>query len=184
MGVTLSGSISSFFQEIVSDSLAREGLSASESTECYLVGLLGEFAHTTIPSGPLSLRLAESEGGDRVTALKEVGDTTLYVTGFFADSLERTTVSPDYYISLGESAYRELSNRLASSSVAEVYDELAGKFPRFVDVLAHVRSQVSFVGSDVADLYAEWQRTKSEWIERRLRAMGMIVPGSNGGVLQ
>ncbi len=185
MGVTIATSISSFFHQVLTEALLSEGVQVSALTECYLVELLGEYAHSQIPSGSLALRLAQSEAGERVTALKEVGDTSLVVTGFFADSLERGTVSPDYYVSLGQGAYRELSSRLSSSSVAEVYDELAAKFPRFVDVLAAVRSQVSFVGSDVVELYAEWQRTKSEWIERRLRAMGMIAfTDEHNGVLQ
>jgi hypothetical protein len=184
MGVTPATSLSEFFREVLIEALDTEGVSASEHTEYYLVGLLGEYAHTQITSEPLSLKLADTSSGERVQALKEVGDTSLYVTGFFAKSLERGLVAPDYYISLGESAYRELSHRLSSSSVAEVYDELAAKFPRFVEVLASVRSQVAFAGSDVAALYAEWQRTRAEWIEKRLRALGVIVIADDGGYLQ
>lgn len=184
MGVTPATSISEFFREVLSDALDRERVDVSEHTECYLVGLLGDYAHTQITNEPLSLKLAETAAGERVQALKEVGDTSLYVTGFFADSLERGLVAADYYISLGESAYRELSHRLSSSTVAEVYEELAAKFPVFVDVLAAVRSQVALAGSDVASLYAEWQRTRAEWIEKRLRGLGVIVIDDDGGYLQ
>ena len=45
-----------------------------------------------------------------------------------------------------------------------------------LDVLQEVRSRVSFVGSDVVKLYEQWKRTRSEWIERRMRALGLIVP--------
>jgi hypothetical protein len=184
MGVTPATSLSEFFREVLTEALDSEGVRTSEHTECYLVGLLGDYAHTQITDEPLSLKLAETTSGERVQALKEVGDTSLYVTGFFAESLGRGLVAADYYISLGESAYRELSHRLSSSSVAEVYDELAAKFPLFVDVLASVRSQVAFAGSDVASLYAEWQRTRAEWIEKRLRALGVIVIADQDGYLQ
>lgn len=176
MGVTPATSVNEFFHEVLSEAMSREGVEASDHTEFYLVELLGEFARARITDEPLSLRLAESgAGGERVAALKEVGDTSLYVTGFFADSLDGGLVGPDYYIQLGGAAYRELSHRLSSSTVAEVYDELAAKFPRFVDVLGAIRSQVAFAGSDIASLYQKWQRTRAEWVERRLRALGVIV---------
>jgi hypothetical protein len=76
---------------------------------------------------------------------------------------------------LGQAAYRELSRRLATSSVAEVYDDLAARFPAFVDVLAEVRRNVDFVGQDVVRLYQEWLTTKSEWVERRLARLGVLV---------
>ena len=184
MDLTPATSLDEFFREVLCEALSAKGVSASEPTEWYLVGLLGDFAHASIPSGSLALKLAESAQsgeGERVATLKEVGDTSLYVTGFFADSLERGLVAADYYVALGESAYRELSSRLSSSSVAVVYEELAAKFPRFVDVLATIRSQVAFGGTDVTQLYTEWLRTRSEWVERRLRQMGMIVEGSPDG---
>ena len=184
MGVTPATSVSEFFREVLCEALDNEGVTTSEHTEFYLVGLLGDYAHTKITDTPLSLKLAETRASDRVQALKEVGDTSLYVTGFFADSLGRSLVAPDYYISLGESAYRELSHRLSSSTVAEVYEELAEKFPRFVEVLASVRSQVAFAGSDIATLYTEWQRTRAEWIEKRLRALGVIVISDDNKYVQ
>jgi hypothetical protein len=107
----------------------------------------------------------------------------LYVTGFFAESLERRLVDADYYKELGGAAYGELARRLSRSSICEVYEELAGNFPRFVDVLADVRSRVNFVGSDIAKLYQQWLHTRSDWIERRLRALGMLMPGNDSGEL-
>ena len=184
--LTPASSIEEYFRGVLQDALSAEGVDVTESTEWYLVSLLGEFAHNTIPSGPLGFKLAQTDesGAERVATLKEVGDTSLYVTGFFADSLERGLVASDYYVTIGESAYRELSTRLSASSVSVVYEELAAKFPRFVDVLAKIRGQVSFGGGDVAELYAEWLKTRSEWVERRLRQMGMIVVPDDEGTLQ
>lgn len=179
MEILRHASVSEFFHTVLTDALENQHLDASEEAEFYLVEMLGEFTRAQITDRPLSMMLvgsAQSGPGERVKTLKEVGDTTLYVSGFFADSLERKLVDANYYIGLGETAYRELSHRLgASASVSAVYEELAEKFPRFVDVLSEVRSQVNFVGSDVVKLYQEWQRTRSEWIERRLRSMGMVV---------
>jgi hypothetical protein len=192
MSVTTHSSVEGFFQEVLAGALDRQGVEASQSTEFYLVGLLGEFTKARITDEPLSLKLVgtrAADGAERVRALKEVGDTTLYVTGFFADSLERKLVGVDYYMDLGKTAYRELAQRLATSSVGEVYEELSGKFPRFVDVLAEVRSHTSYLGQDVVRLYEEWLRTRSDWVEQRLRALGVLVQGpvdpeQGGGLLQ
>lgn len=175
-------SVSEFFREVVEDALDRQGLQTSEPTECYLVGLLGEFAKGTITDQPLSVLMARaSEPGERVRVLKEVGDTSLYITGFFAESLSRKLVDAEFYMGLGEAAYQELAQRLsASASVGEVYRELAAKFPHFVDVLADVRARVNVVGSDVVTLYEHWLATRAEWVERRLRAMGMLVSPGKG----
>ncbi len=189
MSLTTHTSVEAFFQEILAGALDRQGVAASEPTEFYLVGLLGEYARARLPDHALSLRLVESQAdaGERVRALKEVGDTTLYVAGFFADSLQRKLVGVDYYMDLGQAAYHELARRLATSSVAEVYAELSGKFPRFVEVLTEVRRHVAFAGQDVMHLYEEWLRTRSAWVEKRLRALGVLVsgrgPDDDGGLV-
>jgi hypothetical protein len=186
MGVTPHSSVEAFFREVLVEALEAEGVLVSEPTEYYLVGLLGEFTRARITDEPLSVKLVEAprDLGERVKNLKEVGDTSLYLTGFFRESLSRQLVKADYYMGLGESAYRQLARQLASSSVREVYEELAAKFPRFVDVLTQVRSQVHFASDDVVALDDEWVQTRSEWVEGRLRKLGVIVGGDDDGYVQ
>lgn len=184
MGVTPHSSVAGFFHEVVTEALERRSLQVSPSAEHYLVTLLGDFAHQGISDEPLSLKLAAaSEPAERVRALKEVGDTSLYVTGFFSNSLSRKLVDADYYINLGGAAYRELAHRLhASRGARAVYEELAAKFPSFVEVLGEISRQVNFAGTDVGKLYEQWLETRSEWIERRLRALGMLSLGTDKDV--
>ena len=180
MGVIPHASVDAFFHELVVAALEQQGVGTSESTECYLVGLLGEFTKGRITDEPLALVLANAEdSGERVKALKEVGDTSLYMTGFFAESLRKKIVRAEYYIHMGKAAYRELANRLCNSTVAEIYDELAARFPTFVDVLATVREQIDFCGADVTRLYEAWIVTRSEWIESRLRELGVLISASD-----
>ncbi|WP_428265283.1 hypothetical protein [Haliangium sp.] len=186
--MTTHSSVESFFHDVVTEALDRAQVEATEATEYYLVGLLGAFVTGRISDEPLSLKLARASGDPaaRVQALKEVGDTSLYVTGFFGNSLDRRgLVDASYYIGLGEAAYCELARRLPGpSSVGSIYRELAAHFPRFVDVLTEVRRQVDFTGGDVIKLYEQWQETRSEWVERRLRGLGVLVQDDDSGYVQ
>src|SRR5262245_42985041 len=94
-------SIVEFFQKLVSDTLRNQQVDASQPTESYLVNLLANYAHNPMNDEPLGLQLVEAPSmppENRATRLKEVGDTSLYLTGFFADSLHGKLVDVDYYI--------------------------------------------------------------------------------------
>jgi hypothetical protein len=186
MDVTLAASVDEFFHEVVTDALSTVDLDASEPAGWYLVGLLGEFTRARPTDEPLGVKLASAGAnpGQRVRTLKEVGDTSLYVAGFFAESLSRSLIDIDYYVGLGQTAYCQLARSLgARKSIGEVYEELAAKFPQFVDVLAAVRKRVTIAElnatSDIHRLYDIWLRTRDEWVEKKLKQAGLLVdPGS------
>lgn len=186
MDVTLAASVDEFFHEVVTDALSAVSLDASEPASWYLVGLLGDFTKTRLTDEPLGLKLAQpvADPGERVRNLKQVGDTSLYVAGFFAESLTHSLVDVEYYVGLGQSAYAQLARSLhtapkAGRSIGDVYEELAANFPKFVDVLGQVRKRVDFGVNDVSRLYEMWLRTREAWIEKKLMALGVLVdPGS------
>jgi hypothetical protein len=186
MDVTLASSVDEFFHEAVTQALTAVDLDASEPAGWYLVGLLGEFTRARLTDEPLGMKLAApgDDPGERVRTLKHVGDTSLYVAGFFADSLNRSLVDVDYYVGLGQNAYAQLARQLGSGkSIADVYSELAAKFPRFVDVLNAVRRRTAIAElngtTDVGRLYEIWLRTRDEWVEEKLRDAGILVdPGT------
>lgn len=187
MDVTLAASVDEFFHEVVTDALTAVDLDASQPASWYLVGLLGDFTKARLTDEPLGLKLAVmvEDPGERVRNLKQVGDTSLYVAGFFADSLSRSLVDVDYYVGLGQSAYAQLARSLgANKSIGEVYEELAAKFPRFVDVLLEVRKRTHLAElnqtTDVGKLYEIWLRTREEWVEKKLKAAGLIVDVGKG----
>ncbi len=178
MDVTLAASVDEFFHEVVSDALSAVDLDASEPASWYLVGLLGDFTRARLTDEPLGMKLAQpvDDPGERVRNLKQVGDTSLYVAGFFADSLTRSLVSAEYYVGLGQNAYAQLARQLGTNrSISDVYEELAANFPQFVDVLGEVRKRVDFATPDIGRLYEMWLRTRDEWIEKKLKAAGLIV---------
>jgi len=182
MDVTLAASVDEFFHEVVTDAMNVVELEASEPASWYLVGLLGDMTRARLTDEPLGVKLAQagSDPGERVSTLKQVGDTSLYVAGFFAESLGRSLVDVDYYVGIGQSAYAQLARALRQQrTITDVYSELAENFPSFVGVLAEVRKRTDFATSDVGRLYEIWLRTRDEWIEKKLRAAGVLVePGT------
>lgn len=177
--------VQEFFHEALGAALRNQGIDSSEMTEFYLVNLLSDYAHMPLDDEPLALRLqsaATALPAERARQLREVGDRSLYVSGFFSDSLQRRLVDVDYYIQIGGSAYGQLARMGSSLSgpFEPVYHELSGRFPDFVEVLSEV-SKGSALTSDrgVVELYERWLKTGSEWIERKLRAQG-VIPGKPG----
>src|SRR5262249_26618687 len=126
---------------------------------------------------PLGLRLAHAlhiGGGRQRDGLREVGDLSLFISGFFADSLNHTLVDIDYYIRLGECAYASLARR-SDPALGGVFGELAGKFPACVDVLSEVSERSALTSnSDVLRLYEKWLRTGSRRRGELLAERGIV----------
>jgi hypothetical protein len=173
-----------YFRELVESALTRQQLRAHELTSYYLVDLLCRFVRPDrrIPFAddtgePLALRLGralESGGMEQRARLRNLGDFSLFMSGFFSDSLNRRAVDVDYYVSMGEYAYGSLSRR-DEDALGEVFGELAGKFVPFMDVLSMVSEQAGVRSSvDVLRLYEKWLRTGSPRDGQRLADQGIV----------
>jgi hypothetical protein len=142
-------------QEVLRDkvhsAMIKQDVEVSDVTEYYLVNLLDEFQHagwlfrrqgSGLIERPLAILLLEAmskEPQAKIQCLKQVGDTSLIVLGFFADNVRRRIMAPSYYSSMGESAYLSLAGLMKDhQTFAPLYGELADKFDHFVDVLACV----------------------------------------------
>lgn len=176
-----------YFRELVEAAFQHQHLAAGELTSFYLVNLLTGFVRVDgTPSAdaePLGLRLAEalqSAGVRQRDGLRRVGDHSLFISGFFSDSLNRRLVDVDYYIQLGERAYGSLA-RQGDDTLAEVFDELAAKFTAFVDVLGEVSERTALTSNtDLLRLYEKWVRTRSRRSGDLLASRG-IVPNASVG---
>jgi len=173
--------VTGFFHEAVTSALKSTQVEAGDATEFYLVNLLVEFTKAPrVDDEPLALKMAHASGAppeERVRALREIGDTTLYVTGFFGDSLAHKLIDADYYISMGGSAYGQLSRGgVAPQVLRDAWSELSDKFRKYVEVLNEVRASTNVTGgSNVLRLCEEWVKTGSDWLEKRLRASGVVA---------
>jgi hypothetical protein len=159
-------------------------------TEYYLVNLLAGFVEReklfverpdgTTEAEPLALILlrALSAGRqERYQELKRLGDTSLFVSGFFGDSLSRSLVDVNYYIAMGERAYDALKDTRGQTGLADLYGELADRFEQFVDLFAEI-AELSNLHSNrgLVRLYERFLLTGSERVADQLRARG-VTPG-------
>jgi hypothetical protein len=177
-----------YFRELVEAAMQHQRLAAREVTSFYRVNLLAGFVHFDGSSNGASeealgvrfARALQQDGVRQRDELRQVGDMSLFVSGFFSDSLNRSLVDVDYYVQLGEYAYASLA-RQDDGTLGDVFDELAGKFPAFVDVLCEVSERTALTSnSDLLRLYEKWLRTGSRHSGDLLASRG-IVPNASVG---
>jgi hypothetical protein len=173
-----------YFKELVDSALTHQGIVANELTSFYVVHLLAGFLQRRAdesPDEPLGVRLAralESGGFHQRASLKQIGDVSLFVSGFFSDSLRRKLVDVDYYASIGGVAYNALS-RDETDTFSPAFAELAEKFIGFVDVLAEVSERSACASNmDLLRLYERWLKTGSRRSGQLLVERG-VVPNAS-----
>jgi hypothetical protein len=175
-----------YFKELVDRALTHQGLATHALTSFYVVQLLASFLQRPVGGDihddkPLALRLAEaleSGGSQQRAILRQIGDVSLFTSGFFSDSFQRKLVDVDYYVAIGGYAYNALS-RVETDMLSPVYAELGEKFVGFVDVLSEVSERTSCVSNaDVLRLYEKWLKTGSRRSGQLLVEKG-VVPNSS-----
>jgi len=177
-----------YFKQLVEGALAHQRVQSSEHTTFYVVNLLAAFVcpqreAVSALQEPLAVRLAhalQADGIQRREGLRQVGDVSLFLSGFFADSLARKLVDVDYYITVGGFAYGYLSRQ--GDGCAPIFSELAEKFTRFVDVLSEVSERsLCASNSDLLRLYEKWLKTGSARSGQLLAERGVVPNASVRG---
>jgi hypothetical protein len=180
-----------FFVEMVDHGLNKRNVKAVPAVQSYLVSLLeyyldarnlfdesfsesGERKSKTLAE--MFLVAANASPGDKVGLLKKLGDRSLYISGFFGDSLERKIVDIDYYAEMGGAAYGSLADHVSDDMMAQVYRIFSREFLSYVDVLTYI-SQRSMIQSDqsLLRLYDRYMRTGSELAKEKLIEMGVLT---------
>jgi hypothetical protein len=167
-----------YFKELVEAAIAHQGLSAGEMTSFYLVKLLAGYVCVDPADADeaLGIRFAkalQAGGSLQRDGLRRVGDLSLFISGYFSDSLNRSLVDIDYYIALGERAYGSLAR--TDDAFSDVFDELAEKFSGFVDVLGEVSERSALTSNtDLLRLYERWLKTRSRRSGDLLARQGIV----------
>ena len=183
--------VGAYFHEQVGRAMESRGVRASQTAGWYLVNLLVDNLRAApAQNEPLVLRLEQALHGnptERAHKLRDLGDSALYLSGFFGESLAHRAVRPDYYAAIGASAYAELEGLLRipvrGNRHAEVYAELAERFTDFVSVLSRV-SEEAVTPQDLGRLLDRWLRTRSTRLLDHLARRGVLLSPKTGGRTQ
>ncbi len=145
--VVLVGNMREYFRETLQQSLKHRGVQLSELGQVYVVNLLTEFARSEhVFAGTdrgdrpvlveMMARAQECEPQEAVRLYKHMGDSSLYLSGFFPGAVEKK-VSVDYYVSMGGSAYDAVARlvRPTAASSSALFSELAERFGELVELL-------------------------------------------------
>ena len=142
-----------FFKTLVKESLKKSGVIVSTDVKTYLTELLqfyifSDHLFSKINSSgkkemktlaEMYLKSCTSSVDIMKSNLKTVGDTSLYISGFFREHLKRKLVSVDYYIDMGQQAYETL----ADFSKRRLFKEMSTRFKDLTFVLFYIQKHQS-----------------------------------------
>src|SRR5258706_9573324 len=133
-----------FFREQLVKAMEHQRIATSAFTEHYLVNLLAAFLRgetlparepgfDEVPLALLYLRALEATRFERARRLRAMGDTALFVSGFFPDSLSGKEGDLRHYATLGGRAYARLSHDHEQVSPIRpgLFPDLPRRFPAF-----------------------------------------------------
>jgi hypothetical protein len=183
-GLVAEGNLFDFFHERVETAVIHQRSPVSENTVYYLSSLLAEQARreeeaeregTTLVE--LQHRAVQAPMAEAVTLWRRLGDSSLLLTGFFRENLERRCISAAYCERMGATAYRSLEHLLDTrgAGFAGIFAELAERYHACVEVLSEVRDETRERNdTDIVRLYEEWLVTGSPRVAERLRQLGLV----------
>src|SRR6201988_366447 len=143
-----------FFKDELHGALEKQRVAVEDQTEHYVVNLLTLFSRSEAlydqtSEGrrlkPLVVMLSEAleapSAEDRNRGLQRLGDVSLFIAGFFAQSFARKLIDIDYHIAMGGRAYSALAESLSRGKgrvLGQVFGELAQNFHPMVAALNEV----------------------------------------------
>jgi hypothetical protein len=191
-----------YFRETLTDSLKQRGVALSETAQVYVVNLLTEFARSDHAfagtdrgdkpvMAELLLRAQDAEPQEAIRLYKHMGDSTLYLSGFFPSAVERGATSVDYYVSVGGTAYDAVSRlvRAQAATSSALFAELADRFKELVELLCsmslHGERSRKLDDNQVLMLVDRYRRAATPAEQREVAAtlqrQGVVLrPGTDG----
>ena len=177
-----------FFKNLVNLKMAESGVSVSPEVKAYLSSLLEFYILTnhlyspgrggkkhikTLAEMYLGAHSASSYLNQQ--ALKKVGDTSLYISGFFRESLKRKTVSVDYYISMGRQAYASLGDLKNQA----LFKELSARFLDLMFILFRIQQHALSQAPYLMSLLNQYMDTGSPSARAELMRLGINIGEKN-----
>lgn len=192
MALIAGTSLVEFFKDQVEGALVRQRVPAPQATAHYVVQLLAEVARldgdgpaaALRDPRPLALRLAAAMDDSHpqpASALRDVADAALLLSGFFASRTNRPGVPAAYYRTLGGYAYGTLGQD--GQRLSPIFADLARRFGAYAEVLGEVglRAEMN-APAGLLRLIEYWQHSRHHVTARLLTERGVVLPprGSAG----
>ena len=183
-----------FFHDKITAASTTLRVKLDEHVEFYLVNLLTKYVSYAAPNSeddsdgsddPLATplvfmlkRALDAPMAQRPQLYRALGDSSLYVSGFFQDYFNRKAFDINYYIDMGASAYEQASSLTRAlprdDALHETLESLAKNFAQIVDVVAQASdSSAMQQDSSILNLYDRWNRSGSERIRLLLEDKGI-----------
>lgn len=147
----VAASMQAYFREALDAAMRSSHIVITEPAQVYVVHLLNEFSRSEkafagVDHGgkPVMVDMLErAYGADRAEALRifrHLGDTSLYLLGFFKESQKNRIVSHSYYQDIGSQAYQHASDlsRIYAAQSAAIFSELAENFGSMILLLESI----------------------------------------------
>ncbi len=175
-----------FFHKKIVEAQEKQNLKLSENVEFYLVNLMCDYVqikntNTTDDCLALTLKKAlESPYGEKVCLYKKLADSALYFSGFFQEYFNNKSFDIRYYVTMGESAYGELSSLMRgkssyNSTMSQIYKEMSKSFLTSVDILLHISEETTHQDNirSTLSIYDAWLNTASAKLQKELIDRGI-----------
>lgn len=133
------GAAEGYFFDLITKAVGDSEITPSDEVIYYLCSMLESYTKTNLPVEALAVKVLDTSPV-AFMQLKEVGDSSLLVTGFYPESITPMLVNETYFLSLGSIAYKECSGRTKHSALAEIFDELGSRFPEVVEIISRAKS--------------------------------------------
>lgn len=180
-----------FFRQTVQDAFAERRMPDSPLAKDYICTLLQHYIYTSnlfdIESengrkqrstlAELYLNATSQQNGVRIDLLKKLGDVSLYISGYFGESLQRKIVDVDYYANMGGVAYATLSSHVRDSHYRDVYLDFSQRFMDYVELLTLISKKTRVQNeNNLLLLFDRFVTTGSEEASKSLIEKGFLPP--------
>jgi len=171
-----------YFKDLVEGAIRNQRLETPEEVGFYLSSLLECFIEAErLDSEPLAMKYMKAIQGDDIASrrlLRELGDISLFISGFFPESIKRKIAGLPYYMRMGALSYGRLASiygsKVTTASFGGIFLDLSGRFACYVNILSEVSERTSInTSKDILALYERWLSTRSDTALALLRDLGI-----------
>lgn len=181
-----------YFREMVEEAVSVRKIKTHEEVKLYLASLLEQYLEATklfeeekmdgqgrkkpTTLAELYLHATNSESHQKFELLRKLGDRSLYISGFFSDSLQRKIVDVEYYADMGGTAFGILSDLSTKKDPLQaVFVTLSKRFMDYVEALTYI-SQKTMVSNNqsLLRLYDTYLQTGSKMAQEKLAELGIF----------